>query len=287
MLSFKKGQVVNNIRAVVRTQLRKSGGASANAATSLIGNMNTVGMNNNIPSLVIFDKDGTLLCFHTMWIPWAIHTAKSIEHDSGLSLFKDIAKVLGLCTIENKVKPGLLAEGTMSQITKEISGILCLNGISQQEADKIAENSLKYSNEKSVSDRLVKEIYDTNTLFNRIKQHGSKIAVCTADNRKSSLNALNCMKVHHLVDMVVCGDDKHSLPKPHPHNALRICETLGVKPSEAIMVGDTRVDIEMAHAAQLGAAVGVLSGVGCKNHLHRADVLINNIGDLIEVFYEN
>ncbi|CCD66644.1 Phosphoglycolate phosphatase [Caenorhabditis elegans] len=245
------------------------------------------GAEHESPSLVIFDKDGTLLCFHTMWIPWIQHTAQSIETSTGLVLFPKIAQSLGLCLAENKVKPGLLAEGTTGQIANEISSLLMDNGIKSFEAREITNNSLTNSYDKILSTDLVKELADTVALFTRLKQHGTKIAVCTADNRKSSLLALKRMNVDHLVDMIVCGDDKNTAPKPSPHNAIKICKHLGVDQSKAIMVGDTRVDMEMAHNAELGAAVGVLSGIGCKDHLHRADVLLEHIGHLVNTFYEN
>lgn len=238
------------------------------------------------PSLVIFDKDGTLLCFHTMWIPWIQHAAQSIESSTGLVLFPQIAQALGLCLVENKVKPGLLAEGTTGQIAHEISTLLMDNGIKSFEARELANNSLATSNDQIIANELVKELSDTVSLFTRLRHHGTKIAVCTADNRKSSLLALKRMNVDHMIDMVVCGDDKNTVPKPSPHNALKICQHLNIEPSKAIMVGDTRVDMEMAHNAELGAAVGVLSGIGCKDHLHRADILLDHVGLLVNTFYE-
>ena len=45
--------------------------------------------------------------------------------------------------------------------------------------------------------------------------------------------------------MMVCGDDPQSRPKPDPHNAMWICDTLGVRPADTIMVGDTPADTLM------------------------------------------
>ena len=64
------------------------------------------------------------------------------------------------------------------------------------------------------------------------------------------------------VDTVVCGDDPNTEAKPSAHNALKICKELGVDPEDTVMVGDTKADMGMGHAAKLGWNVGVLSGVG-------------------------
>ena len=45
------------------------------------------------------------------------------------------------------------------------------------------------------------------------------------------------------------------------------------------MVGDTIADLDLAKSAGLGAAVGVLSGVGRREHLEpHADILVGNMG---------
>ena len=82
--------------------------------------------------------------------------------------------------------------------------------------------------------------------------------------------------------MVVCGDDPNTQPKPSPHNAWKICGELGVDPGDTVMVGDTKADVGMGHAAKLGWTVGVLSGVGdTEELLPEAEYIISSVNDLL------
>ena len=63
-----------------------------------------------------------------------------------------------------------------------------------------------------------------------------KIAICTSDSREGTEEFLTKLGLESMVDLVLCGDDKDSISKPNPHNALFICEQLGVCPSKTIMV---------------------------------------------------
>ena len=85
------------------------------------------------------------------------------------------------------------------------------------------------------------------------------------------------------MDLVLCGDDPDSISKPNPHNALFICEKLGVGPEEAIMVGDTPADTIMGQTAQLGLTVGVLTGVGDHADLADADIIMEDVGGLVDL----
>lgn len=54
--------------------------------------------------------------------------------------------------------------------------------------------------------------------------------------------------------------------KPHPQMLLDIMDDLGVAPREALMVGDTTFDLEMARSAGT-ASVGVCTGSHCREEL--------------------
>ena len=47
------------------------------------------------PKLVIFDKDGTLVCMHTMWSPWCIALANKMNQATRQDLSEPLFNVLG------------------------------------------------------------------------------------------------------------------------------------------------------------------------------------------------
>lgn len=77
------------------------------------------------------------------------------------------------------------------------------------------------------SSKTLKPLHNLRNLFETLKSHGVKIAICTADSRKGTEGALTALGLVDIVDIVVCGDDQGAQPKPSPHNALKICKAMG------------------------------------------------------------
>lgn len=214
------------------------------------------------PELIIFDKDGTLICFHAMWVPWIIGYVERIEQFSELYLSSELYDKLGFCKKTKKVVPGLLAEGTMKQINDAVLDVMKSYGISKEKSIKIVEKVSKVMKEEQKDNKFIKEVTNIQRLFNALKNDNIKIAICTSDSRKNTIHTLSFLGVTPFIDFIRCGDDIGSVPKPDPSNALKICSYLNVLPSKTIMVGDTLTDLKMAYLANLGGSVGVLTGVG-------------------------
>lgn len=197
-----------------------------------------------------------------------------------MNIEEKVFETIGYCSTSEKVMPGILAEATTEIVQAELAKMMTKEGIPEKEAMEILH---KVWEEGHVSDaESLKSLSDLKTLFKILKANDVKVAICTADNRKGTESTLEQLGLLSYVDHVVCGDDPNTEPKPAPDNAWAICEELGVDPSDTVMVGDTKADVGMGKAANLGWNVGVLSGVGkTKDLLPDAHHVIRSVKDIL------
>lgn len=84
--------------------------------------------------------------------------------------------------------------------------------------------------------------------FLRSKQ--VKQALFTSKGRKSAMMTLEKLDLGRLFDFVLCGDEvEHA--KPSPEGVWRILSFFGMKPEEAVYIGDSPLDAKAAKGAQV------------------------------------
>jgi len=80
---------------------------------------------------------------------------------------------------------------------------------------------------------------------------------------------------------VILGADSVARPKPAGDMIHAFADAVGIKAGEVAMVGDNPHDMETAHDAGAGLAIGVLSGNSAHDHLAPlADHVVASIADL-------
>lgn len=91
----------------------------------------------------------------------------------------------------------------------------------------------------------------------RYREQGWFLAVATGKSRVGLDRALQVSGLGPLFDVTRCADETFS--KPHPEMLLQILDVLGLNAGEALMVGDTTHDLQLARNAGT-AAVAVTYG---------------------------
>jgi pyrophosphatase PpaX len=82
----------------------------------------------------------------------------------------------------------------------------------------------------------------------RLHNAGIRIGIVTTKMRATTQRALQLLGLESYMETIVSIDDVDN-PKPHPEPVAKAIQALGITPSEALMVGDSSVDMESAIAA--------------------------------------
>ena len=92
------------------------------------------------------------------------------------------------------------------------------------------------------------------SLLTHCREHGLQTALVTSSPREIVMEVLPRLALDAHFDFVICGDDVANY-KPHPEPLLTTLAALNREPREAIMVGDSRVDILAGKAAGTATAL--------------------------------
>jgi len=114
----------------------------------------------------------------------------------------------------------------------------------------------------------------------RLKDKGYKLAVASNRPLKFSRLAIRSLKLDRYFSYIACAD-KIGYAKPKPQILLRILKRFGVKPAEALYIGDMYIDAQAGKNAGIKTIV-VPTGSSSKKEIRKAKpyALVRNLKGL-------
>lgn len=205
--------------------------------------------------LAIFDWDGTVMDSIGRIVSSMQNAAKEI--DLPIPDQRDVENIIGLTlpTAAKKLFP---------QVTKEqISQLLAL-----------------YKEEYLFGNKVATPLFDgIIELLEGLTKQGTLIAVATGKGREGLNRVMAETDTTHYFKATRCGDEGES--KPHPEMLEYLLTHFNVAASEAVMIGDTNFDLEMAKNANVDS-IGVTFGVHPEEILSQYNPvkIVHNVAEL-------
>ncbi|MFQ5840980.1 MAG: HAD family hydrolase [Thermodesulfobacteriota bacterium] len=234
--------------------------------------------------LIIFDKDGTLTDFSTIWIPLTKKRIACIleEVNGPDELGKAIMRAWGVDPLTDLIDPrGPCVSAPQSEETLIAATVLYQNGYPWNEAKQAVERALERADSLRNYSRDLKPVMGMREILKGLKDSGFLLALATCDLRNQTEEILRILGISHLFDLILSAEEV-SHPKPHPQMVLTICKRLNTSPAETILVGDTEGDMTMGKKAGIALTVGVLEGgITPRAKMEEvADVVIDSLSEI-------
>ncbi|MGB8454002.1 MAG: HAD family hydrolase [Anaerocolumna sp.] len=195
---------------------------------------------------ILFDKDGTLLEFFTLWhgIIGKVLSELEIHYAIQKETIEELKQASGFRKnkFEKESRIQYLATSQIADMWYEI-----INKVPNQ----ITYHELKNLFEvKALSDNLeIKALEGVRELLAYLKVNGYTLGVATADTKLSTCNGLNKAGIIDYFDYIGCNEEGIN-PKPSPDMAFQFCHKMNLKTDELLIIGDSVTDMEFADNAK-------------------------------------
>jgi len=232
--------------------------------------------------LVIFDKDGTLLDPYPLWKELCSRRVSAIKELAGLTdrdldlLYRTLGVKVGRILPDG---PFAVASSKDEQVVT--ATVLYQLGVGGFDTCRLIA-AQAYTRAESELDlpSLTHAVKGAVECVKSLKAAGIKCAVATTDSRRRTLDTLEIAGFSDLFDAIVTSD-MVSAGKPNPEMIEYLLRYFDISRKSAVMVGDSPSDMQFGRNADIGLAVGVLSGTGTKESLGKcADVVLQSVAEI-------
>lgn len=249
--------------------------------------------------LVVFDKDGTLIDFHTLWaqkvhvgveaLVQAACTAWQAppRGERALHLQASLYRALGYDEGTRSFAPqGPVVTAAMETLYTIAATVLYQQGLrgggelGWVAADQLVRASLVPAMDAAFGAESLRLLAGARAAIESLHAAGVAVAVITSDDEAPARKTLNLLGLDGQVRFVAGGDSGYG-HKPAPDALLAACAALQVAPARTAMLGDTTADLIMATRAGAGLRVGLTTGfVGAAVLAPHADVVLGSLEEL-------
>lgn len=228
---------------------------------------------------ILFDKDGTLVDFFRTWIPaYRVASDLAAAAVDNPALGDRLLRLGGYEPTTGVLDPNsILAGGT----TREICDLWAAETAVPDQAALSLE--LQRTMEDHVAMCPIPVGDGLGDLFRRLAARGLILGIATMDGETVARATAAALGIKGLLSFV-SGYDSGYEPKPAPEMVYEFCAAAGLRPREVMVIGDTARDMDMARAAGVALAVGVLTGATpAEAMMPIADRVIGSVFDIESV----
>lgn len=226
---------------------------------------------------ILFDKDGTLIDFDRTWftISWTL-AQKTAQGDEGKA--RTLMDEGGYDWDAQRFRANsVIAAGTIEDIVH----LWHPDGDADTITAKVREFDSFCVAEGARSAVAIEGLRET---LENLATMGYRLGIATNDSQAGARATAKALGIDAFFDVLI-GYDTAPRPKPYAEPLLYFAQKLDLAPHQIAMVGDNLHDLETAHAAKAGLAIGVLSGNSPHAALApHADVVLKSIADLPKLF---